>query len=250
MSYTKHPSMCTIVIDWYTMAKHRVPCGCLPSSLQLNTRALPTDLDSTVLFFLVALASVSVSAQESSASPTSSGVAAPTSTAGIPNCVLQCSIQAGTTAGCAFSDPSCACSTTNGFQDAATACLQACTPEEQQAALGLQAALCGAASSGAFSDSVSATGSATTEAVSSSPSATSPLSSASAATTPLSSASVTRPATSASTSAPATSGSGTPAPANTSNAAMGIMRVGGEQAALFGAGVAVVGALLGAAMVL
>ncbi|KAF4564437.1 hypothetical protein EYR36_002371 [Pleurotus pulmonarius] len=152
------------------------------------------------LFFLVALASVSVSAQESSASPTSSGVAAPTSTAGIPNCVLQCSIQAGTTAGCAFSDPSCACSTTNGFQDAATACLQACTPEEQQAALGLQAALCGAGG--------------------------------------------------ASTSAPATSGSGTPAPANTSNAAMGIMRVGGEQAALFGAGVAVVGALLGAAMVL
>ncbi|KAL4262150.1 hypothetical protein AB1N83_009746, partial [Pleurotus pulmonarius] len=124
-----------------------------------HPRALPTDLNSTVLFFLAALASVSVSAQESSASATGSGVAVPTSTAGIPNCVLQCSIQAGATAGCTFSDPTCACSTTNGFQDAATQCLlQTCTAEEQQAALGLQGALCGAASSGAFSDSVSATG--------------------------------------------------------------------------------------------
>ncbi|KAF9492925.1 hypothetical protein BDN71DRAFT_1450887 [Pleurotus eryngii] len=203
------------------------------------------------LLILVALIAVSVSAQESSASATGSGVAAPTSTAGIPDCVLQCSIQAGATAGCTFSDPACACSTTNEFQDAATQCLlQNCTPEEQQAALGLQDALCGAASSGAFSDSVSATGSATTEVVSSSASVTSPLPSASVVTTRLSSPSVTRPATSASTSAPATSRSGTPAPANTSNAAMGMMRVGGERAGLFGAGVAVVGALVGAVMVL
>ncbi|KAG9093203.1 hypothetical protein FRC06_011635 [Ceratobasidium sp. 370] len=84
----------------------------------------------------------------SSASP-------PTGTSGISACILQCSMQAAESAGCTnFSDPSCACGNSD-FQSAAAQCLAAeCTPEEQQAALQLQQALCG-------SWTGSATGSAT-----------------------------------------------------------------------------------------
>ncbi|KAH8089206.1 hypothetical protein HD553DRAFT_305370 [Filobasidium floriforme] len=58
-------------------------------------------------------------------------------------CVLTCSQQAATTAGCtSFADPSCVC-TNVAFQNAAQQCLVAnCTAEEQAQALSLQATLC------------------------------------------------------------------------------------------------------------
>ncbi|KAJ8514681.1 hypothetical protein ONZ45_g7812 [Pleurotus djamor] len=201
---------------------------------------------------LVLAASIAfVAAQDSSAPATTTGTATPpTSTDGIPACVLTCSLQAGQAAGCTFSDPACACSTTNNFQAAAQECLLSqCTPEEQQTALGLQAALCGGEASSVIpSASDSATGSATTEAESETSSSTSALpTSVSLPTTSLPAPTVTRPVSSSTTG----TSSGTTAPQQTtSNAALGGKAVVIGTQGFVAAGVAVVGAAMGAVFVL
>ncbi|KAL1744688.1 hypothetical protein HDZ31DRAFT_63826 [Schizophyllum fasciatum] len=87
----------------------------------------------------LALASA-VLAQDSTSS--ASG-AAPTSTAGISQCLLQCTTTAASANGCSsVTDLQCLC-TSASFQNDAKSCMQDnCTEEEQQAGLQLQAAEC------------------------------------------------------------------------------------------------------------
>ncbi|QRV98062.1 CFEM domain protein [Ceratobasidium sp. AG-Ba] len=126
-------------------------------------------------------------------------------------CVVDCSTQAATSAGCSgmlSTDTECICSNQD-FQTAAAECLQSnCTAEEQQQAVQLQQQLCGASSGTATAsepvetDTVSETDSATetdtaTDSVEPSATATSPVPSITASTTPRTSAAATSRATSA-----------------------------------------------------
>ncbi|KAF9444357.1 hypothetical protein P691DRAFT_778304 [Macrolepiota fuliginosa MF-IS2] len=85
----------------------------------------------------------STSATDSTAATltTSSGIATPSGTPQIPPCVQDCITQAGTSAGCDPTDPTCACQNT-AFVTAAQDCVGSCTAEEQAAALQLQQQLC------------------------------------------------------------------------------------------------------------
>ncbi|KZT55721.1 hypothetical protein CALCODRAFT_509968 [Calocera cornea HHB12733] len=90
---------------------------------------------------LLALA-VAVAGQSNTASG-----AAPTTTAGIPACVLTCSTQASSIAGCSFIDPTCSCENQQ-FQSAANACIGAnCSAADAAAGLQLQNATCAALAS-------------------------------------------------------------------------------------------------------
>ncbi|KAG8742928.1 hypothetical protein FRC10_000716 [Ceratobasidium sp. 414] len=155
------------------------------------------------------------------AQSSASSAAAPTGTGGISACILQCSMQAAQSAGCAsFTDPSCVCSNTD-FQTAAAECLQAnCTAAEQQAALQLQQQLCGA-STGSASGSATPTG--TSPAASNT--ATAPASSSSASATSRASASSASHASSTSRSASSaisSASSATPSATRSGNSAVAL----------------------------
>ncbi|CAE6446948.1 unnamed protein product [Rhizoctonia solani] len=77
-----------------------------------------------------------------------SAAAPPISTGDISPCVLTCSIQAATTAGCTgITDVECLCGSAE-FQQAALTCLQSQCPDEVASATALQSQLCGASGSG------------------------------------------------------------------------------------------------------
>ncbi|QRV84016.1 CFEM domain protein [Ceratobasidium sp. AG-Ba] len=94
---------------------------------------------------------------------------APIPTSSISPCILTCSQQAATSAGCSsFTDLGCVCSST-AFQTAAASCITQQCPDQVQQALTLQQALCSAAGSGSSGiASATATSSATAPASSSS----------------------------------------------------------------------------------
>ncbi|KAG6888342.1 hypothetical protein C0995_009089 [Termitomyces sp. Mi166 len=157
---------------------------------------------SKAFFALAILASCAV-AQSSTAS---NSAAEPSTSlpAGLTPCILGCIQPAAQAAGCAFTDPTCVCTSTEFQQQAAQCLQQQCTAEEVQTALGLQAQECGAV--GAIPS-----GSATTEANVSAP-----------VTTGAGQSSSTKPTS----TAPASHSSGAAtssasAPVQTTNAAMG-----------------------------
>ncbi|GAB1523292.1 hypothetical protein RhiTH_006423 [Rhizoctonia solani] len=95
------------------------------------------------VFALAALFAAYAAAQT-----TTSSAVPPVSTGNIPPCVLRCSTQAATSAGCAgITDIECLCGSTD-FQQAALQCLQSTCPDEVDSATALQSQLCGAAGSG------------------------------------------------------------------------------------------------------
>ncbi|QRV98064.1 CFEM domain protein [Ceratobasidium sp. AG-Ba] len=109
---------------------------------------------------------------------------APIPTSSISPCILTCSQQAASSAGCSsFADISCVCSSQQFQTDAASCITQTC-PDQVQQALGLQQALCGAAGSGSSGiASATATSSATAPASSSSVASVSSQSSVSGSST-------------------------------------------------------------------
>ncbi|KAG6887011.1 hypothetical protein C0992_001202 [Termitomyces sp. T32_za158] len=91
-------------------------------------------------FILAVLASCAL-AQSSTDSAADPATSLP---AGITPCILGCITPAAQSVGCAVTDPSCICASTE-FQTQAAQCLQQkCTADELQAALALQAQECGA----------------------------------------------------------------------------------------------------------
>ncbi|KAF8637442.1 hypothetical protein AX17_002807 [Amanita inopinata Kibby_2008] len=190
----------------------------------------------TKLFFLAALLA-GVNAQSyPMESPMASGSmmepsmtgsgAAPTSTASIPKCVLDCVMSASTPDCQSFTDP-CVC-TSMAFQQAAGQCLTSkCSQADQQAAMQLQQQVCGATATTMSGGSESASMTMPTEMSSA------PVSSAPASSAPASSAAVS---TSAASSASASS----------SSAALGKVSFG--QTGLLALGVSVAGAVIGGMM--
>lgn len=185
-----------------------------------------------ILFPLFLLVSAVVGQTQSSAA---TSAAVPTSTAGLDPCIMTCSQQAATAAGCgSFTNVTCVC-TSQQFQTLAAACLQAnCTAADLQAALGLQSQICkGISASGSASGSSLPTGSGA-----SGPGPVS-VSSTGAGSAP-----------SGSATSPTGAGSSSSGAATSSGAALGRysgFAFGKELAAL---GVAAAGAVLGGALVL
>ncbi|CAE6481085.1 hypothetical protein ACGC1H_005202 [Rhizoctonia solani] len=153
------------------------------------------------------------------AQSTTASAAPPISTGDISTCVLTCSTQAATAAGCTgITDVECLCGSSQ-FQTEALTCLQSQCPDEVASATALQSQLCGAAGSSSASASApaetssaaetesEATGTASTAPVSATaPGTTSRAVTSVAATSRASTSSVSRSASSvasASASAPA-----------------------------------------------
>ncbi|KAI0737218.1 hypothetical protein C8Q80DRAFT_1301062 [Daedaleopsis nitida] len=198
---------------------------------------------------LAAAAFAGVHAQSGSGS----AGAAPTGIAGISPCILQCITQAATGTGCSgLTDVTCFCTNTQ-FQQASAACLQqSCTAADLQTVMALQQSECANVSASGSGSASAPSGSATAPATSASASGAAPTSSASGASgvSGASGASTTAPA--ASTSGAAAGSTDTTAPAattsTTSNAAAALKS--GEFGGLLGVGVALVGAVAGAALLL
>ncbi|KAL0953778.1 hypothetical protein HGRIS_004962 [Hohenbuehelia grisea] len=198
-------------------------------------------------FAVVAVLASLANAQVSSGSPTiqtdtvvsntgSGSAAVPSSTAGISQCILTCTITAATANGCtSITDLACICTQT-AFQAAARTCLEStCTPEEQQTALGLQQAQCASFVSGSSSIAPITTEGSSSVSV---PTSTASLPTASV---PAGSTTLTTPTTS--NTAPAAS---SPPPSNAATGNKVVLGTNGFMAA----GVAALGAVLGAAFVL
>ncbi|RSH90077.1 hypothetical protein EHS25_001410 [Saitozyma podzolica] len=166
------------------------------------------------------------------------------STSAIPACVITCSTQAATAAGCSsYADATCVC-TSATFQNDAGACLVAnCTTSDQQAASALQQALCGATSAnGSVTNTVAAATASTSINTASLSSAASSLSSSA------SKAASSSAAASSSTSKAASSSAAATAAASSSKSAGNKVEFGLK--GLISTAVAVVGVAAGALAVL
>ncbi|CAE6406099.1 unnamed protein product [Rhizoctonia solani] len=196
------------------------------------------------MFAFAALFAGYAAAQSSTAS-----AAPPISTGDVSTCVLTCSTQAATTAGCTgITDVECLCGSTE-FQTAALTCLQAQCPDEVASATALQSQLCGATGSSSASASApaetssaaetesdsEATGTASTVPVSATaPGTTSRAVTSVAATSRASTSSVSRSASSvasASASAPANNAASVPVIFNLATGAWAAAALGGAAVA-------------------
>ncbi|KAI1784984.1 hypothetical protein LXA43DRAFT_171604 [Ganoderma leucocontextum] len=196
-------------------------------------------------FNAFALTIVAAVASVHAQSSTSGSAAAPTATTGLSPCILQCTTQAASSAGCSsVTDISCVCSNTK-FQQAALTCLQqSCTAAEVQAAMALQAQECGSASSAASSGASSATSVPSSAAASSSGTRSGAASSSGSASHASSGASSRSTATTATTAQSA----GTAAASQSGNAARADLSI--ARGGLAGVVVAVMGVAAGAAFML